>query len=183
MQEITHNSVYNLLALPGEITTTITLTLLAFALAPWFAGRKIGTFEIPSVSKKIKRHGRWISPILVGVAILCFASIIPSKWGFPSRKPVLLYPANGSSFDNYPRTLDLKWKPMAGAYSYRVEVQVQNPSDGKWYPHPYLPTFASSNLMRIEFIGGQPGQWRVKGIAADGTESVFSDWWQFEFRR
>ncbi len=103
---------------------------------------------------------------------------------FADQAPTQVAPANGSVFRHFPRELELIWNRLEGAQKYIVEVQIQNPRDGSWHPHPGIsgrfPT--SDHRALIEFIGDQPGRWRIHAVDASGQESRTSDWWEFYFR-
>jgi len=82
----------------------------------------------------------------------------------PIPAPVLISPANGSSFSNYPRTTTLKWAAVAGAASYNVDIEYYS---GGWNVLT-MATVASTSYT-FDFIGGQPGRWRVQAVGTGGS--------------
>jgi hypothetical protein len=100
--------------------------------------------------------------------------------------PQLLGPSDGSAFTHYPRDLDLRWSPVAGAASYTVEVEFLNPSnspapDWRLEPGDGLRSGVMSTSVRHTFGGSQPGRWRVTAVGPDGTVGAASAWWGFTF--
>lgn len=109
-----------------------------------------------------------------------------SESGSPAKNepaaPRQLAPADGSVLDQFPRKLTLRWAALAGAKNvkYEVEVEYQEP-DGKWTPYPAGKATGQTER-ELEFVGAQPGRWRVWAIE-DGRNGPKSDWWTFRFTR
>ena len=66
--------------------------------------------------------------------------------------PSLIAPRSGSKFNFYPRHTELKWKSVAGAKSYMVEVEY---NDNKW--EPYIKQSVHGTAYKFDFVGEQPG--------------------------
>lgn len=105
--------------------------------------------------------------------------------------PVQLAPANDSVFDHYPRVTKLKWSPVEGAVSYKVEVDycagnVRN-RPGCADPQPLAmknnpPTSGIVNTTyEFEFVGAQAGRWRVWAVDKEGREGFGSPWRRFVY--
>jgi hypothetical protein len=104
------------------------------------------------------------------------------------KPPILTSPANRSVFSHYPRRFTLRWLPAAGTpknVAYLVQWQSTDPNTkqfGNW-AHEKAPGFAfrtPETSFADEFIGAQPGRWRVKAV--DKTrESNWSEWRYFLF--
>jgi hypothetical protein len=90
--------------------------------------------------------------------------------------PVLLSPADGTVFNNFPRTTTVSWNPVTDAVSYRVEWQY---FDTDWRPLGTADVGTTDHT--FEFVGAQEGRWRVAAIDAAGNVSEFSDWWTFRY--
>ncbi len=90
--------------------------------------------------------------------------------------PVLVAPTNGTVLDHYPRTTTLQWQAVSGAASYMVEVQYDG---GGWAP--WKMENVTDTDYTFEFVGAQPGRWRVWAVAPDATEGPKSPWWTFEY--
>jgi hypothetical protein len=105
----------------------------------------------------------------------------------PPGTPRLLTPADGSVFDTFPRTTAVSWTAVPGAVEYRVEVDFS--SSGEWASesprHPIPPRSYSSKTTSIsfDFVGAQPGRWRVSAIDRGGRSSEPSPWWSFRYTR
>jgi hypothetical protein len=98
--------------------------------------------------------------------------------------PALISPPEGAVFDYFPRTLALEWAPVAGAVAYRVEWDYQY--SGIWHAeaanlHGSFRT--EQPFYSFDFVGGQPGRWRVWAVDAEGREGPRSPWRGFEFKR
>jgi hypothetical protein len=102
--------------------------------------------------------------------------------------PVHVSPPNGSIFDNYPRTTTVVWKPVTGAAQYMVEVDCFHCCErdrwctdvGRtWQVSPPL----DGTSWTFDFVGAQPGRWRVWAISAAGSRGPKSDWWTFTYTR
>jgi hypothetical protein len=94
----------------------------------------------------------------------------------PLTAPSLLFPADRSVFNHYPRTVTLRWAPTPGIASYRVEVRYD---DSTWVLARHVPATSWS----FEFVGAQSGKWRVWSVNPQGQESPKSDWRVFRFTR
>ncbi len=86
--------------------------------------------------------------------------------------PVQQSPASGTTFHHYPRTLTLRWATVPGASSYTVEVE-------NWLLVPDL----KQTSYTFDFVGAQPGRWRVWAVDTAGRGSPKSEWWTFAFTR
>jgi hypothetical protein len=95
--------------------------------------------------------------------------------------PTLVSPANGSVFKHYPRATNLVWQPVAGASQYIVEVEYGDPS-GQTFT-AYINQTVSATNYAFNFVGAQPGRWRVCAIGSGGAKSAFSQWWEFRYTR
>lgn len=67
---------------------------------------------------------------------------------------------------------------------YAVEVEVYYPTfpgpGGEW-DYRYGQIGLSSTSFSLEFVGAQPGRWRVWAIDGAGNASAKTEWWYFEF--
>jgi hypothetical protein len=121
----------------------------------------------------------WAADNIGGQPTLAPASTSPPPATTSLAAPTLLSPANGVLLTNFPRTTTLQWSSVSGAASYTVEVQYcESPSS--------CTTYITSGGMggtnyAFDFIGDQPGRWRVKAVGLSGTESPFSEWWMFSY--
>ena len=95
------------------------------------------------------------------------------------RAPVLISPRSNSTFSHFPRRTTLRWRPVAGASKYRVEVQFY--SSGRYTA--WKSATVSSTNYRFTFVGAQPGRWRVRAIRANNSFGRVSAWRRFKYTR
>jgi len=104
-------------------------------------------------------------------------------WNCTLSTPVQLSPANGTVFNNYPRTTTLQWSAVSGAASYTVQVYYYQPGDTTCTggAQDYLTPNITSTSYTFDFVGAQPGCWRVWAVDAAGRQSPISGWWEFSY--
>lgn len=113
----------------------------------------------------------------------------PSAWwnfsystGIKLSTPVLTSPANNSVFYHYPRTTTLAWKPVPGATTYRIERKYCIVNTCWNYPLVNV-TGSINSYYTFNFVGAQPGKWRVTAIGGYGYfNSDPSVWRIFTFK-
>jgi methionine-rich copper-binding protein CopC len=97
--------------------------------------------------------------------------------------PTLISPENGAQINDYPRNITLTWSAVPGARKYLVEIMAcssTNPEN--CFSHPMLEKNTRESLKNsysFEFIGMQPGKWRVFPMTADNQMGTPSEWWTF----
>jgi hypothetical protein len=97
--------------------------------------------------------------------------------------PTLTNPANNEIFGHYPRELTLSWKMVPAAAGYKLEIAYCDSSRTVCTSYP--PVTILDPLMSdysFEFVGAQPGKWRVTTLGG-GTyrDSTASGWRWFTF--
>jgi hypothetical protein len=100
--------------------------------------------------------------------------------------PKLVSPADGSVFNSYPRTTTLAWSPVDRASKYIVEIMAcstSNPLDCFIWPNDRPPYETKSTSYTFNFVGSQPGKWRVTAVEANGIHGTPSDWWNFSYQK
>jgi hypothetical protein len=112
-------------------------------------------------------------------------SSIRSKWMTHSwirrlLAPVPLSPADGTTFSHNPRRTTLTWQHVPHAVSYTVEVQRKYA--GAWYPTMTAPGITTTSYT-FDFVGAQPGRWRVWAVGEHGQQSAESEWREFRYTR
>lgn len=102
--------------------------------------------------------------------------------------PVQTGPDDNAEFDHYPRRTLLKWQPVEGANSYRIEIDYCQGAlkDRRSCidPQPHHNTGRDSTginttIYEFNFVGAQPGRWRVWAIDKKGQEGFKSPWRTF----
>ncbi|WP_059011948.1 hypothetical protein [Streptomyces specialis] len=91
--------------------------------------------------------------------------------------PAQVYPAHGSVFTHYPRTMTLDWDPVPGAAGYRVEVEYY--ALEQW--NALLQEETPDTGHTFDFVGAGPGRWRVTATDGDGTPGASTGWWEFTY--
>ncbi len=92
--------------------------------------------------------------------------------------PALVSPAAGATFSIYPRETALVWAAIPGAASYVVEWDYKG---GDTWASEQRGTSgvmirSSEPKASLNFIGAQPGRWRVWAIDSQGAEGARSEW-------
>jgi len=104
-----------------------------------------------------------------------------------SDRPLQRSPANGSVFNDYPRTTTLEWASVPGATKYGVEIDCFHCCQtGRWCTDVGRPgrlAVVDGLTYTWDFVGAQPGRWRVWAILPSGEEGPKSDWWEFRYTR
>ena len=105
------------------------------------------------------------------------------QW-FQLDTPRQISPAPGSVFNRFPRRTTLRWSPVNGAQSYCVEIDYYDfnwlTEQGKTY---LVITNLTATSYTFNFVGAQPGRWRVWAVGPGGQESPKSNWWEFKYTR
>src|SRR5258708_874477 len=100
--------------------------------------------------------------------------------------PEPVSPPAGAVFDRYPRETKVTWKPVDGAVSYVAEWD-NGQSDGTWSSELNKGALArvpaSGVSATFNFVGAQPGRWRVYAIGPNGEQSEASAWREFRYTR
>lgn len=102
--------------------------------------------------------------------------------------PTPLHPLNGSVFKHFPRHTVLVWEKSPDAASYTLEVDCFHCcQSGQWCTDVGRDWLLKPNLQTtfydFNFVGAQPGRWRVRAINANGEESAKSEWQEFRFTK
>lgn len=103
--------------------------------------------------------------------------------------PAQLSPADGAVFEHFPRATKLEWSPVEGAVSYAVEVdycrggersarECVDPQPHRLKSDPPQSGIAGTTY-ELNFVGAQPGRWRVWAVDAEGREGFKSPWRTF----
>ncbi len=102
--------------------------------------------------------------------------------------PQQLSPPDSTVFSHYPRVTTLTWTPVNGAASYTVELDCYHCCQAdRWctdigMTHRVLPGITDTNFT-FEWVGAQPGRWRVWAINSAGREGTKSPWSGFSYTK
>ena len=95
--------------------------------------------------------------------------------------PLLHSPTDGKTFAHYPRQTELVWAAVQAASGYFVEVEVSMRGIG-FVPEPFAsPRLVRDTTYAFNFVGANPGRWRVWAVDASGRPSVPSAWGTFRY--
>ena len=115
--------------------------------------------------------------------LVTIANQIPEDPSLPP--PVQLLPADHAVFSIYPRTTVCKWEPVPGATGYLLESDYSY--NGVWHAEAnHMPGFAyrvTGTEFRFDFVGAQPGRWRVWPVNSAGQRGNPSPWREFRYTR
>ena len=98
--------------------------------------------------------------------------------------PKLIAPENNAKFDTFPRLTKCRCEPSAGADSYLLEWDYFD--QGAWQSEITQKAFAlpaTSTEASFDFVGAQPGRWRVWPVNAKGERGNPSEWRGFAYTR
>jgi len=99
--------------------------------------------------------------------------------------PDQISPADGTVFNHYPRKTALIWSEVPGASHYTLELQYcSSRGCDDWVKalsdeNPLL-TGLTTTSYTFDFVGAQPGRWRVWAVV-NGVETPKTDWWEFKY--
>jgi hypothetical protein len=108
--------------------------------------------------------------------------VIQNPFSGMLQTPVLVSPANSTTFTHLPREMTLAWRPVPGADGYRVEIAYRVGSS--WIPFA-IETVSGQNttFYQFEFVGDYPALWRVTALGSTSNyihiESLPSPRWSF----
>ena len=99
--------------------------------------------------------------------------------------PTQVSPPNGTVFNNYPRTTTLQWSSVTGAATYSVEIDYYDNGNTTCTGGKPLKTATgiSGTSYTFDFIGAQPGCWRVWAVDASNQPGTKSNWSEFSYTR
>jgi hypothetical protein len=109
--------------------------------------------------------------VMVPAKVLTLASFMPA--------PAQLSPAHGSVYNHYPRKTKLRWRSVAGAKQYTVEIEYK--SGNNW--RPLKKQSGLKTDYTFNFVGAQPGRWRVWAVNSAGKNGLASKWREFRYTK
>lgn len=114
-------------------------------------------------------------------------TLIPSSTpvqGLPA--PALLTPTEGQVFSTYPRTTNFSWSPVPAASKYIFELMAcsnSNTSECFIWPVDKPLHEVAGTTYTFNFVGAQPGKWRVTAVDANGVKGIPSEWRMFKYTK
>jgi hypothetical protein len=97
--------------------------------------------------------------------------------------PKLLAPDEGAQFSHYPRTTTVSWSSVPWATAYKVEVDMGNYKGAEIKWTKLLGRTVTGTSCTFDFVGSQPGRWRVTALDTTGAhqQSHPSPWRTFDY--
>ncbi len=97
--------------------------------------------------------------------------------------PILTNPYPNEAFEHYPRQITLSWKMVPAAVGYKIEIAYcLSDKVTCWNYTPVTITDALKSYYTFNFVGAQPGKWRVTALGAPTyRDSTPSAWRWFSF--
>lgn len=97
--------------------------------------------------------------------------------------PKLISPRDRAIFDGYPRRLTCKWEASPGAVAYLLEWDYM--TQDAWHTESEgIPGSAYETTgpeITLDFVGAQPGRWRVWPVNRIGQRGNPSEWRTFRY--
>ena len=93
--------------------------------------------------------------------------------------PRLTAPAPNQVLSGFPRHTVFQWTAVPMARTYRLEVQYCDMSDANCIAYPVQTT--SDTTGTVDFIGAQPGRWRVTALDANQQAGRTTAWRFFSY--
>jgi hypothetical protein len=145
------------------------------------------TFSSPAVTQTATVP---VTPVTVTVTTTkeVLITVTPTTPANIPGVPTSTAPLDKSVFTLYPRQTTLKWTAGVGEkpITYLVELQYTSGGDfttfGSWQEGEYSSNIFTVNTLAytFNFVGAQPGRWRVKAVNQYGV-SAWSEWWYFRY--
>jgi TonB family protein len=95
--------------------------------------------------------------------------------------PLPISPANQARLHGEPRTVTLEWSKVPGAVGYGLETDFYGGGHWRSETGPNRVERVTNPSFTYEFVGNQPGGWRVWAIDKDGHPGRVSAWSVFTF--
>ena len=103
--------------------------------------------------------------------------------------PILLSPGNLATFNIYPRTTTLYWSSVVSAVQYNLQVDYGwdcSATDAclSWSrPDQYIDINVQGTTYTFNFVGAQPGRWRVRALDSRNNPGRWSEYRYFRYLR
>jgi hypothetical protein len=165
---------------------TLMVTAANYQLWVGMTGSEMDPISVPAETQTPLRLLMRRKPEAASLAI----NEAEKRSGINLPAPNQLSPIDNQQFEIFPRVTRLEWTAVEGAASYSIEIDVcqGRPKNRQCInPQPLtLPSNpASTNLMttsyEFNFVGAQPGRWRVWAVDKEGREGFKSEWRTFVY--
>jgi hypothetical protein len=95
-------------------------------------------------------------------------------------RPSLISPEDDKEFDYYPREVTFVWSAVTapGTVTYNIEIQYNG---GSWSNWRVVNGLTSTTYTMDNFVGANPGRWRVWATSSTLGDGEKTEWREFEF--
>ncbi len=109
--------------------------------------------------------------------------VVTDATNYNVKAPVLISPEEATVFNHYPRKTKLVWNPVPEAVRYLVEVDYyyRNGWHLDYTGQKLRSLMVPTTEFEFNFVGAQPGRWRVAAVLANGEVGVKSEWRTFRY--
>lgn len=149
---------------------------------------KLARLEPPSEPTPVETSsgetstGERPGPVAVEINPGAVAAMLAVRSRLPAPKQ--LSPVSGSQFQHYPRKTTLRWTAVSDAKNYTVDVQYCQPKGCADTAKPWRrKSGIRDTRFSFNFVGAQPGRWRVWAVNASGKAGTPSPWWEFRYTK
>jgi len=121
------------------------------------------------------------------------STLSDKPYDFPEKLPApdIVFPLEGAQLAGYPRLTRLQWSPVAGAAGYVVDIEVcQGAATSErvcslGVPLQHYTMDPTSGIIKtsyqFNFVGNQPGRWRIWALGPSGSPGRRSAWMTFYY--
>ena len=157
--------------------------LLGRWFSRWFSHKAaFRIFCLLRLKGELMKRPIWLLPLLLMLArsfALAIAAAAGPSGSLPA--PALISPLNQARLHGFPRTVTFEWSKVRGARAYGLEIDYYA---GRWASQAGRPTlmlWVSDSRYIHEFVGDQPGSWRVWAMDGKRRPGQVSEWFTFTF--
>jgi uncharacterized protein YraI len=95
-------------------------------------------------------------------------------------QPILISPEPNKEFNFFPREVTFVWGAVAGpgTITYAIEIEYNN---GSWVNWRTVPGLTSTTYTMDNFVGANPGRWRVWASSSTLGDGPKTEWREFKF--
>jgi len=95
--------------------------------------------------------------------------------------PEMVSPDNNKEFNYYPREVTFVWSSVSAADTVTYNIEVQWYGGDSWETYLRVESLSSPTYTMDNFVGANPGRWRVWATSSSAGDSSKTDWRYFRF--
>jgi hypothetical protein len=97
--------------------------------------------------------------------------------------PQLIAPENNKEFDYYPREVTFVWAAVSAAGSVWYNIEIEWNGGSSWQTYTLAQSLPNTTFTMDNFVGANPGRWRVWATSSTLGDGPKSEWRYFRFLR